>query len=62
MGIALATGASNVLANLIQVPYLFNPATNLPSFLFSAAIVSVFGYFPGRRAAQFDPIEALRHE
>ena len=62
MSIALATGASIVLANLMQVPYLFNPAIDLPSFLFSAAIGIVFGYFPGRRAAQFDPIEAPRHQ
>ena len=61
-GIVLATGASVALAALMQVPYLFNPGINVLSFVFSAGIGVLFGYFPARRAAQLDPIEALRHE
>jgi putative ABC transport system permease protein len=62
IGIALATVVSIALAQLMQVPYLFNPAINALAFVFSAAIGVVFGYFPARRAARLDPIEALRHE
>jgi putative ABC transport system permease protein len=61
-GIIIATVASMLLASVMGVPYLFNPTINLLSLAFSAGIGVLFGYFPARRAAQMDPIEALRHE
>jgi len=62
VGIVAATGASYLMARAMGIPYLFDPAINLLSLAFSAGIGVLFGYFPARRAARLDPIEALRHE
>ena len=62
IGIIIATVASYALASAMGVPYSFDVFINLLALLFSAGIGVIFGYFPARRAAQMDPIEALRHE
>jgi putative ABC transport system permease protein len=62
IGILIAAGASFGLARLMSVPFAFDVQINLLAFMFSAAIGVLFGYLPARRAAQLDPIEALRHE
>lgn len=62
LGLVVALGASKILASVMSVPFLFNPGINLLAFTVSALTGVVFGYFPARRAAKLDPIEAVRHE
>ncbi|GFE78459.1 ABC transporter permease [Steroidobacter agaridevorans] len=62
IGIALGLTAGALATNAFNVPFVLNMGIVMLSFGFSAAVGIIFGYFPARRAAQLDPIEALRHE
>jgi putative ABC transport system permease protein len=62
IGIALGLSTALLATSAFKVPFVFNPGIVILSFAFSAAVGIVFGFFPARRAAQLDPIEALRHE
>jgi len=62
IGILLGLGLAGLAAGTMSIPFAVDPRIVVLAFLFSGAIGVVFGYFPARRAARLDPIDALRHE
>jgi putative ABC transport system permease protein len=62
IGVLLGLGLGAVGSAALSVPFSPDIEVTLLAFLFSAAVGVVFGYFPARRAARMDPIEALRHQ
>ena len=62
LGALLGVGSSDVMARVDGWPVLVSPASVVVAVLFSAAIGVFFGFYPARKAAQLDPIDALRFE
>ncbi len=62
IGIALGLGASSTIANTLGWPVLVSTRAIVVAAVFSAAIGIFFGFYPARKAARLDPIEALRYE
>ena len=62
IGLVVAQVAILSLAPVMKVTWIFVPQINLIAFGISGIIGVVFGYFPARRAASLNPIDALRHE
>jgi putative ABC transport system permease protein len=62
IGIALGLGIAFVATLAMGVPFTVQPGVVALAFFFSGLIGVIFGFFPARKAARLDPIEALRHE
>ncbi|MEI7799092.1 MAG: FtsX-like permease family protein [Opitutaceae bacterium] len=62
LGILLGVGSSQLISRLNGWPVLVSTSAIVGAVAFSAAIGVFFGFYPARKAAQLDPIEALRYE
>jgi len=62
IGIILGVGASRIISDIFKWPTLVSVKALLLSFSFSGGVGIFFGFYPARKAAQMDPIEALRYE
>jgi putative ABC transport system permease protein len=61
-GVLLGVGASITISNTLNWPTLISPISIFASVIFSVLVGVAFGYYPARKAASLDPIDALRYE
>jgi len=61
-GIFMGLILSALISNFLQWPTLISPKAIVIAAVFSIAVGVFFGFYPARKAAQLDPIEALRYE
>ncbi len=62
IGILIGVGASKLISQIFKWPTLVSIEALLLSFSFAGGVGIFFGFYPARKAAQLDPIEALRYE
>jgi len=62
IGIGLGAGGAMVVSKMLEWPTLISVQSVTIAFLFSAAVGIFFGFYPARKAARLNPIDALRYE
>jgi putative ABC transport system permease protein len=62
IGIVLGIVSSRLLSIFAEWPTMISATAIIVAFLFSAAVGIFFGFYPARKAAALDPIDALRYE
>src|SRR5204863_3764230 len=62
LGVLLGTGGSALVAKLLKWPIVVSPSSVIIAFGVAGAVGVFFGFYPARKAAQLDPIDALRYE
>ena len=62
VGIMSGVGASHLITQTLGWPVLVSPMAIVAAVVFSMAVGIFFGFYPARKAARMDPIEALRYE
>jgi len=62
VGVLVGVMSSRAVSNMLAWPTSVPPESIAIAVVFSAAVGVFFGYYPARKAARLDPIEALRYE